>query len=163
MEAFEQSHRRKWQYHSRTARYWWTYQRHCGFAGPRVTGARTSGIVRMLGPGDRLKSGHPPQGDQPEDWRAPSRGTVLTSGNPQIFFNTAGALKHVSLELYVVSAHVVRRWDAAWTSMARCPRSWHGPAGKMFEIAIGWLITRTPLPGLPLLARLFPGVCPRVC
>ena len=55
--------------------------------------------------------GKPPQGDQPEDWRSPSRGTVLTSGNPAgTFFNTAGALKHVSLELYMVSAHVVRRW-----------------------------------------------------
>ena len=41
--------------------YWWTYPWHCG----------------MLGP---VKSGHPPQGDQPEDWRAPSRRTVIKSG-----------------------------------------------------------------------------------
>ena len=30
--------------------YWWTYQRHCGNAGTRVTGGRTSGIVECWDP-----------------------------------------------------------------------------------------------------------------
>ena len=59
--------------------YWCTYQRHCGNAGSQVTGGRTSGIVECWAP-RYCKSGHPPQGDQPEDWRAPSQRTVFFSG-----------------------------------------------------------------------------------
>ena len=40
---------------------------------------------------------------------------------PQLLSNTAGAFKPVSLELYTVSAHVVRQLGL--TSIARCPRS----------------------------------------
>ena len=43
--------------------YWCTYQRHCGMLGPEV-----------------LQERAPPQGDQPEDWRAPSQRTVFKSG-----------------------------------------------------------------------------------
>ena len=42
----------------------------CGHAGSRVTGARTSGSVGMLGPRVRLTSGQPPQGVKPKNWRA---------------------------------------------------------------------------------------------
>ena len=77
-------------------RYWCSYQRRCVNAGPKASKQERA----------------PPQGDQPEDWRAPSRRTVIKSGNTTAVFNTAGAFKPVSLELYTVSAHVVRR--PAW-------------------------------------------------
>ena len=38
--------------------HWCTYQRHCGNAGTRITGVRTSGVVGTRGPRVRRKSGH---------------------------------------------------------------------------------------------------------
>ena len=55
--------------------------------------------------GFRRKSGHPPQGNQPENWWAERRSFV--SGNPVVFFNTAGALGQVTQERYTVSACLV--------------------------------------------------------
>ena len=102
---------------------------HRGKAGSRVTGGRTSGIVGMLGPEllvlvpaalwecwaqrVRCKSGH----DQPEDWRAPSRGTGFATCNPQELFNTAGVFT-CTLALPCGALEV----DVARTSKVTCPR-----------------------------------------
>ena len=85
------------------------YQRHCGNAGARITGGRTSGIVKCC-PRGSTQERAPPLGNQPENWWAEWRSFV--SGIPVVFFNAAGALEQVSQELYTVSAWLVLR--LAW-------------------------------------------------
>ena len=70
--------------------------------------------------GVRRKSGHRPQGNQPENWWAERRSFV--SGNPVVFFNAAGALEQVTQERYMVSACLVFP-QACLTSTVPCPRS----------------------------------------
>ena len=82
--------------------YWWTYQRHCGMLGPEI----------LLGPRVRSKSGPPRRATNPKTGGRRPEGRSSSQVTPQLFFNTAGAFKPVSLELYTVSAHVVRR--PAW-------------------------------------------------
>ena len=86
--------------------YRWTYQRHCVSAGPKgSTRERAPRAVRRT----RGLAG---------------RGTVVVTGIPTGNFKTAGVLSRVSLVPYSVSEQVVRRWQVAWTSITRCPRSW---------------------------------------
>ena len=139
--------------------YWCTHQRHCADAGTGVTGGRTSGIVECWDPRywcsyQRRCVNAGPKGSKQE--RAPPRRATnpKTGGRrpeersssqvtPQLFFNTAGAFKPVSLELYTVLAHVVRRLGL--TSIARCPRSW--------LLSPYHVLTPSPFPSL--VARLF--------
>ena len=90
--------------------YWCTYQRHRVMLGPEILVDVPAALCERWAQGVRRKSGHPPQGNQPENWWAERRSFV--SGNPAVFFNTAGTPEQVSKELYVVSAWLVLR--PAW-------------------------------------------------
>ena len=102
--------------------FWCTYQRHCGNAGTRVTGERTSGIVECWAPRywwtyqRRCVNAGPKGFDARAGTSAgqPTRElvgrvTVFVSGNPAVFFNTAGTPEQVSKEFYMVSAWLVLR------------------------------------------------------
>ena len=85
--------------------------------GPKLLVFAPTALCERWAQGVRSTSGHPPRratnpktgGRRPEE-RSSSQVT------PQLFFNTAFAFKPVSLELYTVSAHVVRR--PAWFDFA---------------------------------------------
>ena len=126
-------------------RYWCTYQRHCGNAGPRVTGGRTSGIVGMLGPVllvdvpaalweswaqsswstyQRHCGNAGPKGfvakagtTNPKTGGHRFRGTGFATCNPQELFNTAGVFT-CTLALPCGALEV----DVARTSKVTCPR-----------------------------------------
>ena len=72
------------------------------------------------------RSGHPPQGDQPEDWWAPSRETGFATGNPTGIFLTRRVFSSPSRWS---STRCRRTWyddQHGLTSIARCPRSLYG-------------------------------------
>ena len=125
----------------------------------QATGARTSDIVRMLGPellvdvpaalcerwaqGFEARAGTPRRATNPKTGGRGPEERSSSQVTPELFFNTAGAFKPVSLELYTVSAHVVRQ--PCLTSIARCPRSW--------LLSPYYVLTPSPFPSL--VARLF--------
>ena len=96
--------------------------------GPRLQGQQSGSTTQ-----DRRVS---PQGDQPEDWRAPSRETALTAGTPTGIFNPAGLFTHTLALPYGVLEVVLRGcganfhgdvpevvWYLAWCSTVSRPRS----------------------------------------
>ena len=97
-----------------------------------VRGCRGSRVAVPLKTG-----GYPPQGDQPEDWRAPSPETALTAGTQtDIFFNPAGLFTHTLALPYGVLEVVLRGcgaifhgdvpevvWYLAWCSTVSRARS----------------------------------------
>ena len=131
--------------------YWCTYQRHCGNAGTRVTGGRTSGIVECWDPrywcsypkGFEARAGTPRRATNPKTGGRRPKERSSSQVTPQLFFNTVGAFKPVSLELYTLSAHVVQQLGL--TSFARCPRSW----------LLSPYLVLTPSPFSSLVASLF--------
>ena len=92
--------------------YWWTYQRHCGMLGPAILVFVPAALCERWAQGVRSKSGHPPQGDQPEDWRAPSQRTAIKSGITAAIFLTRQVPSSLS------------RW-----SSTRCRRTWYNSLG----------------------------------
>ena len=102
--------------------YWCTYHRYCGNAGTRVTGVRTSGIVkcwaqrywwtyqrRCVNAGPKGFDARAGTSVGQPTRELVNRVTVFVSGNPAVFFNTAGTPEQVSKEFYMVSAWLVLR------------------------------------------------------
>ena len=53
--------------------YWWTHQRHCGMLGPEILVDVPAASCERWAQRVRHKSGHPPLGNQPENWWAERR------------------------------------------------------------------------------------------
>ena len=89
--------------------YWWTYQRHCEMLGLEILVGVPAALSERWAQRVRRQSGH-------LRWQPTrelvGRVTVVVSGNPAVFFNTAGTPVQVSKELYMVSARLVLR--PAW-------------------------------------------------
>ena len=82
-------------------RYWWTYQRRCVNDGPKGFDSRAG-----------TSAGQPTR-------ELVDRVTVVVSGNPAVFFNTAGTPERVSKELHMVRAWLVLR--PAWLDFCLRP------------------------------------------
>ena len=82
--------------------YWWTYQRHCGMLGPEIlVDVPAASCERWAQMGSTQERAPPARQPTRE---LVGRVTVFVSGNPVVFFNTAGTPEQVSKELYMVSA-----------------------------------------------------------
>ena len=92
--------------------YWWTYQRHCGMLGPEILVFVPAALCERWAQGFEARAGTPRRATNPKTGGRRPEERSSSQVTPQLFFNTAGAFKPVSLELYTVSAHVVRR--PAW-------------------------------------------------
>ena len=98
LSTWEKSRRKAAESRCWAPRHWWTYQRRCVNAGPKGFDARAG-----------TSAGQPTR-------ELVDRVTVFVSGNPAVFFNTAGTSEQVLKEFYMVLAWLVLR--PGWLDLA---------------------------------------------